>query len=59
MDFISSLNREIFSFSNSYFLLQLAHGSPTVKLGGFSNVRQLYEQIANSFNIPFTEVRGE
>jgi len=35
----------------------LAHGSPTVKLGGFSNVRELYQKIADSFNIPFSEVR--
>ena len=39
------------------FLCQLAHGSPTGRITGFTNVRQLYEKIADAFDMPSSEVR--
>ena len=38
------------------FLCQLAHGSPTGRITGFTNVRQLYEKISDAFDMPPTEV---
>lgn len=38
------------------FLCQLAHGSPTGRITGFTNVRQLYEKIADAFDMPSAEV---
>ncbi|XP_074858837.1 PDZ domain-containing protein GIPC2 isoform X2 [Carettochelys insculpta] len=37
------------------FHAQLAHGSPTGRVGGFGSVRELYEQIAQAFRIPAAE----
>ncbi|CAF5021133.1 unnamed protein product, partial [Rotaria sp. Silwood1] len=34
------------------FHCQLAHGSPTGLISGFSNVRELYQKIADCFEIP-------
>uniref|UniRef100_A0A674IUF3 PDZ domain-containing protein n=1 Tax=Terrapene triunguis TaxID=2587831 RepID=A0A674IUF3_9SAUR len=34
------------------FHTQLAHGSPTGRVGGFASVRELYEQIGQAFRIP-------
>lgn len=39
------------------FHTQLAHGSPTGKIEGFTNVKELYVKIAEVFNISPTEVR--
>lgn len=38
------------------FYCQLAHGSPTGKVEGFTNVKQLYEKIANTFHINAEDV---
>ncbi|XP_064180496.1 PDZ domain-containing protein GIPC1-like isoform X3 [Anguilla rostrata] len=38
------------------FHTQLAHGSPTGRIEGFSNVRELYAKIGQAFGIPPTEV---
>ncbi|XP_074036397.1 PDZ domain-containing protein GIPC-like protein kermit [Leptinotarsa decemlineata] len=38
------------------FYCQLAHGSPTAFVSGFSNVRELYEKIAECFGIPASEI---
>ena len=39
------------------FHTQLAHGSPTGRIEGFSNVRELYAKIGEAFGIPPAEVR--
>lgn len=39
------------------FHTQLAHGSPTGRIEGFSNVRELYAKIGEAFAIPPVEVR--
>lgn len=41
------------------FHTQLAHGSPTGRIEGFSNVRELYAKIGEAFGIPASEVRGQ
>jgi len=38
------------------FHAQLAHGSPTKKIVEFSNVKELYQRIAEAFGIPSSEV---
>lgn len=38
------------------FHTQLAHGSPTGRIHGFTNVRELYGKIAEVFNISPSEV---
>nr|CAB3249079.1 PDZ domain-containing protein GIPC1 [Phallusia mammillata] len=38
------------------FHAQLAHGSPTARIEGFSNIRELYSRIAKAFNIPVSEI---
>lgn len=38
------------------FHTQLAHGSPTGRIEGFTNVKELYNKIAEAFNISSTEV---
>lgn len=38
------------------FHCQLAHGSPTVFVSGFSNVKELYQKIAECFDFPASEV---
>lgn len=38
------------------FHTQLAHGSPTGRIEGFSNVRELYAKIGEAFGIPPTDV---
>lgn len=40
------------------FHTQLAHGSPTGRIEGFTNVKELYAKIAEVFSISPTEVRG-
>lgn len=39
------------------FHCQLAHGSPTGLISGFSSVRELYQKIAECYDIPVDEVR--
>ena len=39
------------------FHCQLAHGSPTGLISGFSNVKELYQKIADCFEIPAETVR--
>ncbi len=38
------------------FHCQLAHGSPTGLISGFSNVRELYQKISDCFEIPVSTV---
>uniref|UniRef100_A0A3B4A0S0 PDZ domain-containing protein n=1 Tax=Periophthalmus magnuspinnatus TaxID=409849 RepID=A0A3B4A0S0_9GOBI len=38
------------------FHTQLAHGSPTGRIEGFSNVRELYAKIGDAFGIPPSEI---
>ncbi|CAG0915725.1 unnamed protein product, partial [Notodromas monacha] len=38
------------------FHCQLAHGSPTGILAGFSNVKELYQMIASCYNLPVSEI---
>lgn len=38
------------------FHCQLAHGSPTGLISGFSNVRELYQKIAECYDLPAGEV---
>lgn len=40
------------------FHTQLAHGSPTGRIEGFTNVKELYSKIADAFNISPPEVRA-
>lgn len=40
------------------FHTQLAHGSPTGRIEGFSNVKELYGEIAEAFKINPREVRS-
>lgn len=39
------------------FHCQLAHGSPTGLISGFSNVKELYQKIAEYFEFPASEVK--
>lgn len=39
------------------FYCQLAHGSPTVFVSGFSSVKELYQKIGESFDFPSSEVK--
>ena len=41
------------------FHCQQAHGSPTGLISGFTNVKELYEKIAECYDIPASEVRNE
>lgn len=41
------------------FHTQLAHGSPTGRIEGFTNVKELYGKIAEAFRLPPAEVRGD
>lgn len=38
------------------FHTQLAHGSPTGRIEGFANVKELYSKIAEAFNLSMDEV---
>lgn len=38
------------------FHCQLAHGSPTGLISGFSNVKELYQKIADCYEFPASEV---
>lgn len=38
------------------FNAQLAHGSPTAKIGNFSNVKELYQRISEGLNVPLDEI---
>lgn len=38
------------------FTAQLAHGSPCVKIGNFTNVKELYQRIADGLNVPLTDI---
>lgn len=40
------------------FHTQLAHGSPTGRIEGFTNVKELYGKIAEAFRLPAAEVHG-
>ncbi len=39
------------------FHCQLAHGSPTGFISGFTNVKELYQKIAETYEISASEVR--
>lgn len=43
--------------SKLVFHCQLAHGSPTGLISGFGNVKELYQKIADCFEIPVQTVR--
>ena len=38
------------------FSAQLAHGSPTVKIGNFTNVKELYQRIAEGLNVAISDI---
>nr|XP_002123731.1 PDZ domain-containing protein GIPC1 [Ciona intestinalis] len=38
------------------FNAQLAQGSPTASIEGFSNVKELYKKLSEAFNIPVSEI---
>ena len=38
------------------FHCQQAHGSPTANISGFSNVKELYAEIAKAFQMDVTDV---
>lgn len=38
------------------FACELAHGSNQVRISGFANIPDLYQRIAESFNIPVSQV---
>lgn len=38
------------------FYCQLAHGSPTGIISGFTSVKELYQKIADCYKIPVSEV---
>ncbi|XP_050303451.1 PDZ domain-containing protein GIPC1 [Anthonomus grandis grandis] len=38
------------------FYCQLAHGSPTAFVSGFSNVKELYKKIGDAFDMPESEI---
>lgn len=38
------------------FQCQLAHGSPTVYVSGFSNMKELYDKIAECYHFPASDV---
>ena len=38
------------------FHCQLAHGSPTGIISGFTNVKELYQKIADCYDLPVSEV---
>ncbi|PIK34405.1 putative PDZ domain-containing protein GIPC1-like [Apostichopus japonicus] len=38
------------------FHTQLAHGSPTGKISGFTSVKELYKKIADEFNLPEKQI---
>lgn len=40
------------------FHCQQAHGSPTGLISGFSNVRELYQKIADCYDFPVEDVSG-
>mgnify|MGYP001544616875 CR=1 FL=1 len=40
------------------FHCQLAHGSPTGFISGFTNVKELYQKIAETYDMPALEVRS-
>lgn len=40
------------------FHCQLAHGSPTGFISGFTNVKQLYDKVAENYDFPVSEVGG-
>lgn len=42
--------------SQLVFHCQLSDGSPTAFVSGFSNVKELYQKIAEQFDMPVTEV---
>ncbi len=39
------------------FACELAHGSNQVRISGFANIPELYQRIAERFNIPVSQVR--
>ena len=41
------------------FHCQLAHGSPTGFISGFTNVKELYQKIAETYEISASEVRNK
>lgn len=54
---VSNNKNSVSPVTNSLqFYCQLAHGSPTAFVSGFSNVRELYEKIGEAFDMPSSDV---
>lgn len=51
-----SPSRQSKTSSSLVFHCQLAHGSPTGLISDFSNVRELYQKIAERYDLPTEEV---
>lgn len=52
-------SRDLNKSPSLVFHCQLAHGSPTGLISDFSNVRELYQKIAECYDLPAEEVRRE
>ncbi|CAF4454448.1 unnamed protein product, partial [Adineta steineri] len=52
----SSNNDKRIDQSKLVFHCQLAHGSPTGLMSGFSNLKELYQKIADCFEIPASTI---
>lgn len=53
----SSLETNTIPKPQLVFHCQLAHGSPTGLITGFSSVRELYQKISECYDFPVEEVR--
>ena len=52
-------DEEILNKPKLVFHCQLAHGSPTGLISGFTNVKELYHKIAECYEIQAKEVRNQ
>ncbi|XP_019764046.1 PDZ domain-containing protein GIPC3 [Dendroctonus ponderosae] len=54
---VSNKNPPVSPVTNSLqFYCQLAHGSPTAFVSGFSNVKELYDKIGEAFDMPASDI---
>lgn len=53
---LSTTSQEDFSKPKLVFHCQLAHGSPTGLISGFTNVKELYSKIAECYDMQSNEV---
>ncbi len=56
-DVIDDLPKESSSKPKLVFHCQLAHGSPTGLISGFTNVKELYAKLAECYDLQATDVR--